>query len=71
MAGLLSLQDLAALLSTCVGYVGNDSGPTHVAAALGTPCVALFGPGMSVVMGLVVPALFGLFGIRWSVRPAT
>ena len=45
MAGLLSLQDLAALLSTCVGYVGNDSGPTHVAAALGTPCVALFGPG--------------------------
>lgn len=35
---------LAALLETAAGFVGNDSGPTHLAAALGVPTVALFGP---------------------------
>jgi len=27
--------------------VGNDSGPAHVAAALGTPTVVLYGPGLT------------------------
>ena len=45
LAGALSLQDVAALLSMALIYVGNDSGPTHLAAALGVPCIALFGPG--------------------------
>jgi len=45
LAGCLSLQDVAALLSMALVYVGNDSGPTHLAAALGVPCIALFGPG--------------------------
>lgn len=45
LAGCLSLQDVAALLSMALVYVGNDSGPTHLAAALGVPCMALFGPG--------------------------
>jgi len=44
LAGSLSLPDLVALLSMASAYVGNDSGPTHVAAAVGIPCVALFGP---------------------------
>lgn len=26
------------------GFVGNDSGPTHLAAMLGVPTVAVFGP---------------------------
>jgi ADP-heptose:LPS heptosyltransferase len=38
------LQQLRQLLNHAVGYVGNDSGPTHLAAALGLPTVALFGP---------------------------
>jgi ADP-heptose:LPS heptosyltransferase len=38
------LEDLAALLGRCVGYVGGDSGVTHLAAAVGTPVVAVFGP---------------------------
>jgi heptosyltransferase-2 len=39
----LPLTVLAALLSSCRGYVGNDSGVTHLAAAVGTPTIALFG----------------------------
>jgi ADP-heptose:LPS heptosyltransferase len=41
------LEDLYALacwLATARLYVGNDSGITHLAAAVGTPVVALFGP---------------------------
>ena len=36
--------DLHTLLLGARGYVGNDSGPTHLAAAMGLPTVALFGP---------------------------
>jgi heptosyltransferase-2 len=38
------LDRLAALLAACAGYVGADSGITHLAAAVGTPVVAIFGP---------------------------
>jgi len=40
----LELPGLAALLSLCDLYVGNDSGATHLAAAMGTPVVGVFGP---------------------------
>lgn len=33
-------------------YLGNDSGPTHLAAAVGTPVVAMFGPSDARVWGL-------------------
>lgn len=39
-----ALPEVAALLSTCSAYVGNDSGITHLAAAVGVPATALFGP---------------------------
>jgi heptosyltransferase-3 len=38
------LPRLAALLALCSGYVGADSGITHLAAAVGTSVVAVFGP---------------------------
>lgn len=40
----LSLPGLVALLKRSRGFVGNDSGPMHLAAACGLPTVALFGP---------------------------
>ena len=39
----LSSGELMALMEGARFYVGNDSGPMHVAAALGTPVVAIFG----------------------------
>jgi hypothetical protein len=43
-ARALPLTELAALLGRCAAYVGNDSGISHLAAALGLPTVAVFGP---------------------------
>lgn len=40
----ISLPILAGLLSQCAGYLGNDSGVSHLAAALGIPAFLLFGP---------------------------
>lgn len=37
-------RELATLLARTRLYIGNDSGPTHLAAALGAPTIALFGP---------------------------
>src|SRR5207248_178448 len=39
-----SLTQLMALLRTAVCIVGGDTGPLHLAVALGTPAVAIFGP---------------------------
>jgi ADP-heptose:LPS heptosyltransferase len=38
------LPEVAALLSLARAVVGNDSGPTHLAAVVGCPTVSLFGP---------------------------
>jgi heptosyltransferase-2 len=44
LTGKTSIKDLPALLSQCHLFVGNDSGAMHVAAAVGLPVVAVFGP---------------------------
>jgi heptosyltransferase-2 len=41
LAGRLSLQESAALLGCCAVFVGNDSGPMHMAAAMGVPVVEI------------------------------
>lgn len=38
------LSALAGVLAGCRAYVGNDSGVSHLAAVVGAPCLALFGP---------------------------
>ncbi len=43
-AGRTSPEELASTLHTCALFVGNDSLPMHIAAAVGTPVVAIFGP---------------------------
>ncbi|HEV8634659.1 MAG TPA: glycosyltransferase family 9 protein [Chloroflexota bacterium] len=40
----LSFAALAAAAERAMLYLGNDSGPTHLAVAVGTPTVAVFGP---------------------------
>jgi predicted lipopolysaccharide heptosyltransferase III len=44
LAGRTTLLQLASVLKRCALFVGNDNGPMHMAAALGVPVVALFGP---------------------------
>jgi hypothetical protein len=59
-----SITALAALLASSAAFVGNDSGPSHVAAALGVPGVVLyvataptsFGPRARAVDAVLVPA---------------
>jgi len=51
-----SLEGLVGAIRAASVYVGNDTGPTHVAAALGCPAVAVFGP--------TDPAVWGPIGQR-------
>lgn len=61
LAGLLSPSELAALLARALAVVSNDSGPMHLAAALGAPTIGLFGPETPVMyapLGREVRALY-------------
>ncbi len=44
LTGKLGLLETAAVLERCAVFLGNDSAPMHMAAAVGTPAVAFFGP---------------------------
>jgi heptosyltransferase III len=44
LTGQLSLKELAAVSRRAALFIGVDSAPMHIAAAVGTPTVALFGP---------------------------
>src|SRR5207342_2418516 len=51
LAPAISLTELAALLRKTRLFIGSDTGPLHLAAAVGTPCVGLFGPTRPEVCG--------------------
>lgn len=51
LAGATTVGLLPALLSKASLLITNDSGPMHIAAAIGTPVVALFGPTSAVRTG--------------------
>jgi len=57
LTGGTDVRELAAVLKGALIVVGNDSGPGHIATAVGTPLVSLFGP-TSEAFG------FGPFGER-------
>ncbi len=44
IAGKTSFGELAAQLERCALFIGNDSSPMHLAAAVGIPVIAIFGP---------------------------
>jgi heptosyltransferase I len=62
LAGQTDLAQLAELYRRCSVVITNDSGPMHVAAAVGTPVVAIFGP--------TDPFLTGPYGKRHVVLRA-
>lgn len=51
LVGKLSLKELAALIGKAKLFVGVDSVPMHMAAAMQTPSVTLFGPTLDQVWG--------------------
>jgi heptosyltransferase-3 len=55
LAGELSLKELGALVRRSALFFGVDTAPMHMAAALGKPVVALFGPSDSAVWGPLTP----------------
>jgi ADP-heptose:LPS heptosyltransferase len=48
LCGALSLPETASLLAACRLAIGADTGPTHLAGAVGTPTIGLFGPTSAV-----------------------
>jgi len=51
LTGKLSIKELTVFLKKCHAWVGNDSGPTHLAAALAVPVVAIYGPTDPLLLG--------------------
>lgn len=51
LAGGTTLRELVALIQLCDLFLTNDSGPMHIASALGTPLIALFGSTSSTKTG--------------------
>lgn len=51
LSGLTTLRELIAFISICDLFVTNDSGPMHIAAALKTPLIALFGSTSEIATG--------------------
>lgn len=62
LVGRTAFRELAAVLERASLYVGNDSGTAHLAAAVGCPTVAVFGP--------TDPARYGPRGSRVAVVAA-
>ena len=59
LIGQTPLQDLPAYLERCTVVVSNDTGPMHIAAALGKPILVLYGP--------TTPALgFAPYSVPWE-----
>jgi ADP-heptose:LPS heptosyltransferase len=56
LSGPAPFAERGALLRRCALFVGNDSGPTHLAVAVGCPVVAIFGP--------TDPGLYGPYNTR-------
>jgi heptosyltransferase-2 len=43
IAGKTSVSQLASILKKCQLFISNDSGPVHIASAMGTPVISIFG----------------------------
>lgn len=43
LAGKISISQVASVLKRCRLFISNDSGPVHIATAVGTPVISIFG----------------------------
>jgi heptosyltransferase-2 len=57
MAGKTSAAELPAMLAACDVFIGNDSGASYVAAAVGLPVVAIYGPMPPEIAYPITPTL--------------
>lgn len=51
LSGQLTLKELAVIIDRARLFIGVDSAPMHIAAAMGTPTIALFGPSGNIEWG--------------------
>ena len=66
------LTEIKSLLQDATLFIGNDSGPAHMAAAFGIPVVVLFGPSDPVVWApwqTESQVLLGVNGAIRSIKP--
>jgi len=69
LAGKISLQELAALISRCHAMVCVDSVPFHMASAVMAPVVALFGPTSEINWGPWMNPFARVVVSKMSCRP--
>lgn len=71
LAGKTNLKELAAVVQKINLFIGGDTGPLHIAAAVGTPTISLFGPtdpGIYAPAGSGHTALFSSVPCRYCHR---
>lgn len=66
LCGKLSLENTLGVLSQCSLYVGNDTGLTHAAAALGLPTLGIFRPWASSFVKNRPYGETGSYACEWS-----
>ncbi len=66
LAPRTSLTELAALIRRACLFVGSDTGPLHLAAAVATPCVGLYGPMPAERNGPYGPQHFAIQEVRFE-----
>jgi heptosyltransferase-2 len=71
-AGKLTVRQTAAVLARCRLYLGNDTGPMHLAAAAGVPVVAVYADSLACgpLEGTRAAARFGPWGVPHRLLPA-
>ncbi len=69
LAGRITLSGLVALLDYAELYLGNDSGPLHLAVSVGTRSLSIFGPESPLVYGPKDSALHQVFYLGLSCSP--
>jgi heptosyltransferase-2 len=66
-----TVKELIALLDHCTAFIGNDSGPSHLAAFCGAPTFTLFGPQLPEWFAPLHPAAEFLEGKPCPYKPCS